>query len=522
MTENVAFSSSGEEVISRSVVFDPAEEQSTETLSPTQFAEYYEIHRTSEEIVSGNFKRIALQFPDELLRDSVPIYRLLKRKIGRLPRNHTVIETDFPVSCCADEVAAQHVDADAIVHFGHATYRLPVIYVFGKKPIDVQDCVRGFVQSLKSSSDLNGHIISLRHDVAYTHQADVIASQLRAALDPLDMSFSYSKTPCRLDPSSSSASASSMREDIPPHNCELEIDKSTSKKPSDSSPIFYIGPSSLRLTNLIMTHSSNPVYSYDPSTRQTHLESVRTNKLLMRRYAVVQKARDADVFGILVGTLGVSSYLPLINNLRQMLKRAHKKSYTISVGKLNPAKLANFMEIECFVLVACPENSLIETKEFYRPIVTPYELQVALQPEPVWTGEYILDFDRLLSISHDKSSSSPNPLSDAGRDHIDQDDPDRPTFSLVTGKYRHAKRYGDLDDTEPQLDTIASPSAVILRNQDNTIATLKDSAAGEFLQSRTFRGLETRVGLDAPSVLEQGRSGIARGYEDDHRPDGGN
>jgi len=25
----------------------------------------------------------------------------------------------------------------------------------------------------------------------------------------------------------------------------------------------------------------------------------------MRRYAVVQKARDADVFGILVGTLGV-------------------------------------------------------------------------------------------------------------------------------------------------------------------------------------------------------------------------
>lgn len=28
----------------------------------------------------------------------------------------------------------------------------------------------------------------------------------------------------------------------------------------------------------------------------------------MRRYAVVQKARDADVFGILVGTLGVGEY----------------------------------------------------------------------------------------------------------------------------------------------------------------------------------------------------------------------
>ena len=41
------------------------------------------------------------------------------------------------------------------------------------------------------------------------------------------------------------------------------------------------------------------------------LESGRTNKLLMRRYAVVQRARDADVKGILVGTLGVGQYSAL-------------------------------------------------------------------------------------------------------------------------------------------------------------------------------------------------------------------
>ena len=83
-----------------------------------------------------------------------------------------------------------------------------------------------------------------------------------------------------------------------------------------------------------------------------------------------------------------------------------------------------------------------------------------------------------------------------------------------------------------------SSSALVLRDQDDTVATLKDTAAGvpffsscdlpealaelssrkgEFLQSRTFRGLETRAGLDPPSVLQQGRSGIARGYDDDHR-----
>jgi diphthamide biosynthesis protein 2 len=63
-------------------------------------------------------------------------------------------------------------------------------------------------------------------------------------------------------------------------------------------------------------------------------------------------------------TSNSASYLPLIAHLRQLLVGKHKKAYTISVGKLNPAKLANFAEIECFVLVACPENSLVDAKVF--------------------------------------------------------------------------------------------------------------------------------------------------------------
>jgi diphthamide biosynthesis protein 2 len=150
-------------------------------------------------------------------------------------------------------------------------------------------------------------------------------------------------------------------------------------------------------------------------------------------------------------TIVSASYLPLIAHLRQVLARAHKKAYTISVGKLNPAKLANFAEIECFVLVACPENSLVDAKvlsmrslspqfsdksryhqDFFRPIVTPFELQLALQPSPTWTGEYVLDFDEVLA------RGSPKPFSDED----EEDDPDRPVFSLVTGRYRHPKRYG--------------------------------------------------------------------------------
>jgi len=402
-----------------------------------------------------------------------------------------------------DEVAAQHVDADAMVHYGHAcmsqTYRLPVVYVFGQKPIDSDDCVArlleisGVAKSAPKGSN-SKKLILFRHDVAYTHQAENVVSKLQESLEPLGNLIVYSKVPLKLDvPSASNVT-------------NVTVNSLASDEPSgDDCIIFYVGGESLGLTNLLVTHSSCDVYSYDPKARIARLESSRTNKLLMRRYVVVQKARDADVFGILVGTLGVASYLPLIGHLRALLAQAHKKSYTITVGKLTPSKLANFMEIECFVLVACPENSLIDAKDFLRPIVTPYELEVALRAKQSWTGRYVLDFKMLMSECQEAEATD---------GEGSEEDTDKPIFSVVTGKYRHAKRFEGKTLSYPNLSETSS--AVILRNQDDAVTKPSASAAGQFLQARTYQGLEANVGRDVPSILEQGRNGIARGYQDDH------
>ncbi|KAI0710920.1 diphthamide biosynthesis protein [Earliella scabrosa] len=507
MTENTAFSSSGAEAISRTI---DIEEIPTD-LPPDEFDDTYDLARTAEEIERGDFKRIALQFPDELLPHSVPIFRSLKSRLSEGRELYVLADTSYG-SCCVDEVAAQHVDADALVHYGHAcmsqTSRLPVIYVFGKKPIDVDHCVDQFIDAVTKQSNLTEKtIITLKHDVGYAHQADAIIARLKSQLQPPTTVLS-SPVPQMAYPSSSGQHRTSQ----PPQSVESRSqgDNSEIDATPENTAILFIGGESLALTNLLLTHASYEVYSYNPSTRLARVESGRTNKLLMRRYAVVQKAKDADVIGILVGTLGVANYLPLISHLRDIIKRAHKKSYTISVGKINPAKLANFLEIECFVLVACPENSLLDAKEFLRPIVTPYELEVALQPTQTWTGRYVLDFEQLLR-EHQAGLEETATSDDA--DAEEEEDLDQPVFSLVTGKYRHAKRYGGADVPR---DASGDSSAMILRNQENAVSKMGDSAAAQFLQSRTFRGLETRVGQDAPSLLEQGRIGIARGYADDH------
>jgi diphthamide biosynthesis protein 2 len=42
--------------------------------------------------------------------------------------------------------------------------------------------------------------------------------------------------------------------------------------------------------------------------------------------------------------------------------------------------------------------------------VTPYELEIALQPEPQWTGEYVLDFGKLAAKDVDASGTSTTPF----------------------------------------------------------------------------------------------------------------
>lgn len=61
----------------------------------------------------------------------------------------------------------------------------------------------------------------------------------------------------------------------------------------------------------------------------------------------------------------------------------------------------------------------------------------------------------------------------------------------------------------------AKVQALAIRNEESALSTALSSAGGEFLATRIYKGLDPRYGLDAPSVMEIGRSGIARQYEGD-------
>ncbi|KAL7419521.1 Diphthamide biosynthesis protein 2 [Cryptotrichosporon argae] len=474
-----------------------------------ELEEAFDVDTTVRTILDNGYKTIGLQFPDELLPSSVAVYRAIMRRVQHTGAQAYVLADSTYGSCCPDVLSCLHLPADFLVHYGHAcltpTDALPVHYVFPKRRLDVARAADSLAEATKGDV-VKGVIVVW--DVAHDWLADEITSTF-AKRCPLPISFATVQRPSvrRLAAADDKGKApAALRAIAPPKGLEL----------SDCA-IWYLGEEGRSLLNLQMTHAANPVYVFSSSTA-TATRLATTSRLLSRRLFALHSAMQADVFGLVVGNIGLASSRPLLDQLRAALRAARKKCYTLSVGRLNPAKLANFAAIECFVLVGCAEGGVVDSKDFLRPIITPYELTLALQGEGhTWDpANWTLDLGTVLETAH---ATAPAEVADI----------DAPQFSLINGAYRTVRHFGNARDAaslqahagqgvegegNAERALVHSANALSLRNQDFSLSRIEKVGSG-YLAERAWRGLEPRVGMDAPAVLEQGRSGIARGYTEE-------
>lgn len=527
-------------------------------LSNDELCDVYEISRTVKEIQEGGWKKIALQFSDGMLGDAPRVFQELESRIRRLPTKSTSsdtpkkddsgLETDFsnqpanhttsPIqhklyiladtsygSCCVDEIAAEHVDAQVVIHYGRAclspTARLPVIYVFTSRPLEVESVIQAFEDTYKGKDDK----IVLMADITYNSHISSLVSQLQDRGYGNVLAPEITHNPSAIIPN-------------------RKLDEGVDMKEYS---LFHISepPSALILT-LSSRVKEMHIYSTDSSTGN---ETTKTNtaRALMRRYALLTSLSSCAVFGILINTLSVTNYLPTVNSLASLIRSKGKKSYTFVVGKVNAAKLANFSEIGGWVVVGCWESSLVEGEALFKPVITPFELSLALQSddERVWSGDWVADFNALNLQATTTSASSAEPAQpdaivqleneNTSEDLEDPGDPEEesmpPEFDLRTGRYvSHSRpmQFFKMASSEARkgLENGSQPNATnkLVRRAKMELATVNGevSPGAEYLrEKRTWTGLGSDYDKEAieegeerevAAVIEEGRSGVARGY----------
>ena len=529
----------------------------------------YEVKRTAREISDAGWRRIALQFPDQMLGDAVRVFEGLERELKKLglkreddaarePQKES-LETSFNYllnstpaiqdgkaiemarevesierhrlsiladtsygACCVDEIAAEHGDAEVVVHYGRSclspTARLPVIYVFTSRPLDIGDIVAAFEDTYTKEEGQEEKVALMADIVYHSHITEV-----KEALEKRGWTNIYAPDVVH-DPSSL----------IP--NRKVEMSEQKLKEYS----VFHISdpPAALLLT---LSSRVKDLYIYPTTPSSSSTKTVQSNSkiALRRRYALLTSLSTCGIFGILINTLSVRNYLSTVTAIRDQIAAAGKKSYTFVVGKVNAAKIANFSEIGGWVVIGCWESSLIESTEFYRPIITPFELGLCLMSdeERVWGGSWRGDFESLEIGKQVGATPSPDGGTKSGIDEPEADEDvhggdldseeesEPPEFDLRTGRYvSHSRPMRKITPSAPANSSSASTSipqettsSALARRAKLDVATVNGviSPGAEYLRSqRTWTGLGSDFNEveEASNNIEEGRSGIARGY----------
>ncbi|GLV36925.1 Diphthamide biosynthesis 2 [Carabus blaptoides fortunei] len=409
----------------------------------------YEVDKCAKWILENDYKKVCLQFPDYLLPDSAKVVRHLEDII----QNKVYILGDTAYeSCCIDYTAAKHVTADAIIHFGPTCFSkaentIPTLKIYEKFDINVTE----FCDKVKQKFLDNYKDVTIVVNTGYLYKLDDIKKEMS--------------------------------------DLELQIVSIESDLCISNCTVLFLGPNDRKLMNINLSYNPKDLHYFDPNTSDDIQQYEQDMKILKRRYFFIEKIKDSHTIGIVISTLAVRNYLKIIERIKTLAKIHSKKHYIISVGKPTVAKLANFPEVDIFVVIGCAMNEIYENRDYYKPIVTPYDIEAALNPK-LEDAHFSYDFNNLVDNELDVSSLSDLQSSDV---------------SLLTGQIRY------VNSETSVVQANATEEQQITLREDFKLQVSDNYGAG-FLTNRSWKGLEPNLGQNAPQLATTGRKGVAQGY----------
>ncbi|KAF4650947.1 hypothetical protein FOZ61_010913 [Perkinsus olseni] len=322
--------------------------------SSTAWSSACELYKDVEEwIVSNNYQRIALQFPDSMLKRAPAVCEELSH---RLPQREVFVIGDTKQgSCCVDEVNAEHYAAHCIVHFGHSCHtmpkRLPTYYIYNMIPsiaADGQEEEKDGEKGKQEDDDEPRRLYDELKDwitnsgVGGSTNNEVVVMLIWDTNEP-DKEMEYGKALQYYASSSSSSSSlhvyvcKSCKEAVIPNEDNTTTTSTTTNPTNRSSfrPSIEVLKSSGPLAKVLLNNNKYTPYEGRSSSVHrggghhhqgmednqlcgrritihtllmwdgSHLTSSSTDKLQMQRYRLVEEVKKAKKIGILFGSVDV-------------------------------------------------------------------------------------------------------------------------------------------------------------------------------------------------------------------------
>lgn len=346
---------------------DPAFLEKVRNESSLPKAYNFELTKSLDRIYKLKSSHVALQMPEGLLLYATVLADILKRCAPFLTQVSVLGDVTYG-ACCVDDLGAKALGASLLIHYGHSCLvpiqhtAIPCLYVFVELQIDVQhmvDCVCATIVSPQPLALLG--TIQFRQGLI----------QAKNIFD--DRGYT-SKLP-QVKPLSPG-----------------EVLGCTSPKDIEEEIVIFCADGRFHLESTLI---SNPqvlhFYRYDPYSKTLTKESYDHVMMKNLRMESIKKAATGSKFGIILGTLGRQGNPAILQRVRRLLKKHNKQSFVMLLSEISPSKLSLLPEIDAWIQIACPRLSVDWGHHFFAPVLSPYELHVALN-ECDFMSSYPMDY----------------------------------------------------------------------------------------------------------------------------------
>lgn len=317
-----------------------------------------------EEIVAKISKlkaqMIGLQFPDGLRVHATRLARKIEKETGAT----TLISGDACYGAC--DLSDRSMDGlvDLLIHWGHTAlpldYKVPVLFVEAYSTMEVFESVKKALKLLE-----NYETVGLVTTTQHLYLLDDIANFLEENGKKVKME-----------------SGNGTR-----HGQVLGCNFSSARGLSVDS-FLYIGSGNFHPLGLKLS-TDKPVIIADPYMNEVREIDKFADRVLRKRFAKIAVSMGAKRFGVLVSSKYGQMRLEMAKSLKKIIQDQGQEAYLILLDNIKPDLLMAFRDLDAFVVTACPRIAIDDAQIYEKPLLTPYELEVALGIRD-W-GDYQID-----------------------------------------------------------------------------------------------------------------------------------
>ena len=294
-------------------------------------------------------KFVGIQFPEGLKIHAIKVAEKIENETDAI----VLISGDPCYGACDVSDTHMHGIVDLIVHFGHVEfpvdYKVPVLFIEAYSKIDAINVVIKSLKKLENYQKI-GLVTTIQH-------LNILSDLNRLLVEN--------------DKEVLTKEGAGTREGQV-LGCNFSVIKDM-----DVDAFLYVGSGNFHALG-IKLFTNKPVIIADPYMNQVRTIDEFADRILRIRFAKITVAKEAKKFGIIVSSKKGQFRLELAKNLKNLIDKNGKEAFIILMDNISPDFLLPYMDLDAFIITACPRIAIDDANMYKKPLLTPKELEIVL------------------------------------------------------------------------------------------------------------------------------------------------